>query len=53
MEGPKNRERESLEDSRIGPNTVEPSNQPCQTDHLKSGPTGHVNPVEDIETISL
>jgi hypothetical protein len=46
-------ERGSLEDSRIGMNTVEASNQPWQADHLKSGPTGHVNPISDIEIISL
>jgi hypothetical protein len=39
--------------SRIGPNTVEASNRPRRTDHLKSGPTGHVNLIVDIEIISL
>jgi hypothetical protein len=43
----------SLEDSRTGPNTVEARNQPQRTDLLKFGPTGHVNPFVDIETISL
>jgi hypothetical protein len=39
--------------SRTGPNTVEASNRPQQTDHLKSGSTGHVNPIVDLEIISL
>jgi hypothetical protein len=47
------RERESLADSRTGLNTVEASNRPLQTDHLTSGPTGHVNPIVDTEIISL
>jgi hypothetical protein len=46
-------ERGSLEDSRTGPNIVEAFNRPWQTDHLKSVPTGHVNPIDDIEIISL
>jgi hypothetical protein len=41
--------RGSLEDSRIGPNTMEASNRPRQTDLLMIGPTGHVNPFVDIE----
>jgi hypothetical protein len=47
------REGESLDDSRIGLNTVEASNRPRRMDHLKSGPTGHVNPIMVIEIISL
>jgi hypothetical protein len=43
----------SLEDSRAGLNTIEASNRPWQTDHLKFGPTGHINPIDDIEIISL
>jgi hypothetical protein len=39
--------------SRTGPNTVEASNRPRQNDHLKSGPTGNVNPIVNIEIISL
>jgi hypothetical protein len=39
--------------SRTGLNNVEASNRPWQTDHLKFGPTGHVNPIVDIEIISL
>jgi hypothetical protein len=41
--------RGSLEDSRIGLNTVEASNQPWPNDYLKTRPTGHVNPIKDIE----
>jgi hypothetical protein len=43
----------SLEDSKIGPNTMEASNQPQQTDFLKTGPTGHVNHFVDTEINSL
>jgi hypothetical protein len=32
---------------------VEASNRPQQTDLLKTGPTGHVNPFVDIEINSL
>jgi hypothetical protein len=32
---------------------MEASNRPRQTDYLKSGPTGHVNPFMDIEIITL
>jgi hypothetical protein len=46
-------ERGSLEDSRIGLNTVEACNQPWQINHPKSRPSGHVNPIEDIKIISL
>jgi hypothetical protein len=49
---PKRTPRRAEEDSRTGPNTVEASNRPLRTDHLKSGPTGHVNPFADIEIIS-
>jgi hypothetical protein len=45
--------RWSLEDYRIGSNIVEASNRTWQIDHLKYGPTGHINPIEDIEIISL
>jgi hypothetical protein len=45
--------RGSLEDAKIGPNIVEASNRPQQTDVLKSGPTGHENPFVDIEINSL
>jgi hypothetical protein len=48
--GPGN--RESPEDSRTGPNTVEASNRSRRTDYLKSGTTGHVNPFVDTEIIS-
>jgi hypothetical protein len=39
--------------SRIVPNTVKASNRPQQTNLLKTGPTGHVNPFVDIEINSL
>jgi hypothetical protein len=32
---------------------MEASNQPWRTDHLKSGPTGHINLIGDIEIIRL
>jgi hypothetical protein len=31
---------------------MEASNRPLQIDHFKSGPTGHVNPLVNIEIIS-
>jgi hypothetical protein len=43
----------SLEDSRTGLNTVEASNRPQQIDHLKSGPTSHVNPIVGVEINTL
>jgi hypothetical protein len=41
------------EDSRTGPNTMEASNRPQQTNDLKTGPNGYVNLIEDIKIISL
>jgi hypothetical protein len=41
------------EDYRTCLNTVEASNRPRPTDYLKTRPTGHVNPIEDIEIIRL
>jgi hypothetical protein len=32
---------------------MEASNECRPTDYLKTGPTGHVNPIEDIKIISL
>jgi hypothetical protein len=40
------------EHSGIDLNTVEASNRPLRTNHLKFGPTGHVNYFADIEIIS-
>jgi hypothetical protein len=36
----------------IDENTVEAPNRPLPTDHLKSGPTGLVNPFDDVKVIS-
>jgi hypothetical protein len=41
------------EDSKTGPNTMEASNRPRQTNYLTHGPTVHVHPFMDIEIISL